>query len=56
MLNLYSNALKFTDRDGQVIIMVENCHCKGDRERTFLRISVIDSGLGIKNKDKPKIF
>jgi len=56
LLNLYSNALKFTDREGSIIILVENVHIKNDRASTYLRVSVVDSGLGIKEKDKHKIF
>ena len=39
-----SNALKFTDRDGKILVMVENLGSK-------IRISVADTGIGIKKKD-----
>ena len=49
-MNLLSNAIKFTDRDGEITIIVENCPDQ------FLRLSVVDNGIGIKNKDKDKLF
>lgn len=42
-----SNALKFTDRNGKILLLVEKI-VKEDEE--FLRISVNDSGIGIKKK------
>jgi len=44
-LNLLSNAIKFTDRDGKIVIIVENFPDQ------FLRLSVVDNGVGIRNKD-----
>ena len=49
LLNLFSNALKFTDRNGKITIVVE-------KNQTQLRISVVDNGLGIKEHDKAKLF
>jgi len=49
LLNLYSNALKFTDRDGRITIKVEN-------QDPYLKVGLIDSGLGIKDEDRCKIF
>ena len=49
-LNLMSNAIKFTDRNGKITVIVEKC------EEDFVRLSVIDNGLGIKNKDQDKLF
>ena len=54
LLNFQSNALKFTDK-GRVTIktsIVEK-EASGDR---YLEISVIDTGIGIKEEDKPKLF
>ena len=50
-MNLFSNAIKFTDRNGKIVIMVEL-----DAANNILIFSMIDSGLGIKNKDKGKLF
>jgi signal transduction histidine kinase len=49
-LNLLSNAIKFTDRDGRITIIVENYPDQ------FLRLSVVDNGIGIKIKDQDKLF
>jgi signal transduction histidine kinase len=53
LLNLYSNALKFTDRDGKIMILVENINEQGTK---YVRVSVTDSGIGIKEEDKEKLF
>jgi signal transduction histidine kinase len=44
-----SNALKFTDRDGQILLLVENIEKN-------IRISVVDTGIGIKKKDQTRLF
>ena len=46
LLNLYSNAIKFTDRFGKVVIIVEKV--RKNLSQDLLIISVIDSGIGIK--------
>ena len=53
LLNLYSNAVKFTNRDGKISIMVEQVK---QRHKEFVRVSVHDSGIGIKEEDKNKLF
>ena len=55
LLNLLNNAVKFTER-GEVTLMVET---EPDTLRTphsALRISVADTGIGIKPEDMEKIF
>jgi len=49
LLNLYSNAVKFTDRQGKITILVELI-------KDFLRISVTDDGLGIEKKNQKTMF
>ena len=49
LLNLISNAVKFTDRDGKIKI-------KCTLEYQTLYIKVIDSGIGIKRRDQEKLF
>jgi signal transduction histidine kinase len=50
-LNLFSNAIKFTDRKGKIVIMNEY-----DNSKNMLIVSIVDSGLGIKKKNKGKLF
>ena len=45
LLNVFSNAVKFTDRGGQIDVVVEL------EDDGFIRISTIDTGTGIKKKD-----
>lgn len=52
-MNIFSNAVKFTDRGGKIIVLVE-CQKKG--EQHFVRVSITDTGIGIKKKDQEKIF
>lgn len=51
LLNLQSNALKFTPKNGSVRILVS---LNSEPER--LEVSVIDSGPGIKKEDQKKLF
>ena len=68
LLNLLSNALKFTQRDGKILIVTE-FQPKAEKNKTlvrpplnpelnldYVRISVIDSGLGIKDEDHDRLF
>lgn len=55
LLNLFSNAIKFTDRDGQIVVLVELIQEDLD-DPGMLSISVEDNGLGIKEEDKGKLF
>jgi signal transduction histidine kinase len=47
-LNIISNAVKFTDRNGKIILVFEKIT---ENDKSFLRISVSDNGAGIKTKD-----
>ncbi len=55
--NLLSNAIKFTDR-GHILLNVENnlCPVNGSAENHCLMISVSDTGVGIPEDAKQKIF
>ena len=52
-MNLCSNAIKFTDKEGNITIMIEKIS-RDDGSQII--ISVADSGLGIKNKNRNKLF
>ena len=52
MLNLQSNALKFTEK-GKVEIQASIIDQDGAE---YLKIDVIDSGIGISEKDQGKLF
>ncbi len=49
LYNLLDNAIKFTPENGKVEI-------KGTLRKDSVHISVIDSGIGVSEKDKDKIF
>lgn len=48
LTNLISNAIKFTDNGGVII--------KTDKGDNFVKVSVADTGPGIKKEDIPKLF
>ena len=50
IVNLVSNASKFSDNGSPITFSI------GIKERSFLHICVKDNGIGIKEKDKKKIF
>ncbi len=54
LLNIIGNAFKFTPRGGSIIIDAKN----GEEEvqGDFVKISVKDTGIGIKGEDLPHIF
>ena len=53
LLNLYSNAIKFTNRNGNINIKVEKIFRSG---KNMVLIKVIDDGIGIKAEDQRKLF
>jgi len=52
LLNFISNAVKFT-KEGKIILKVKKI---STQEKTFLEISVKDTGIGIKNEDQELLF
>lgn len=53
VLNLLTNAVKYTDKGG-ISLNVDMTERKGDV--AMLRFSVIDTGMGVKEEDKEKLF
>jgi signal transduction histidine kinase len=53
LVNLVSNALKFTPRGGSVWIEAQQYRENGSR---FLEVSVCDNGCGIDPADQPRLF
>lgn len=57
--NLLNNCVKFTYPKGLITIQIKTVHCnllENKNSTSFLRISVIDTGIGISIKDKKNIF
>mmetsp|Transcript_15950 Transcript_15950/g.24690 ORF Transcript_15950/g.24690 Transcript_15950/m.24690 type:complete len:191 (+) Transcript_15950:2325-2897(+) len=54
LLNLISNAIKFTDRNGKILVVVDKLVTDEDGEK--IKVSIIDSGMGVKKKDRKKLF
>ena len=49
--NLITNALKYTKRDGTILIKINSL-----QNKDFLEISVVDNGIGIEKENLTKIF
>ena len=56
VLNLYSNAIKFTDRNGFILILIEKITSPDLSEKDKLIVSVTDLGLGIEEVNQDKLF
>lgn len=62
LYNLLSNAIKFTPHGGEVTLAVkkvdnfEELGIKGLKGDSFIKVSVIDTGIGIKSADIDRIF
>lgn len=54
LYNLLTNAIKFTNNNGKVSVSLKMAEDLGEKE--VLRVSVIDTGIGIKSEDRERIF
>ena len=54
--NLLSNAIKFTEAGGHVTVMADTISSSGPNGACWLRIRVVDTGIGIKAEDQARIF
>lgn len=55
LFNLIGNALKFTD-EGFIKVLISSRSVAGESAKTDLKIQVIDSGIGVPDEHKEKIF
>ncbi len=55
MMNLLTNAVKYTER-GTVTLTLRYERVIGDADSILLRVSVTDTGIGIRKKDLPKLI
>ncbi|MBN2333891.1 MAG: response regulator [Deltaproteobacteria bacterium] len=60
LINLLNNAIKFTDRNGQVSLKAEVWRGPVPAglasDRSYLQLSIEDSGIGIKQEDMERLF
>lgn len=56
LINLLNNAVKFTPEGGSISLEASFYKVLNDQERNYLRISVIDTGIGILPKNIHKLF
>ncbi|MFC2140248.1 sensor histidine kinase, partial [Candidatus Auribacterota bacterium] len=59
--NIVGNALKFTPEKGEIKITISNFNDNGTKstakeEKNFVKVDIKDSGIGIQEKDRKKIF
>lgn len=53
LLNLLSNAVKYNRKDGVIVVTVDKISVS---EKEHVRIQVADTGIGIKDENKHKVF
>lgn len=56
IINLLSNALKFSQKKSTIVIKLEKIESKNDDERTIYDIKVIDKGIGMSQEDIDNLF
>ena len=55
-MNLISNAIKFTPKEGRVLVKLTLRETPGSPKSEFIDVSVEDNGCGIKETDKDQLF
>ena len=56
LINLISNAVKFTDNNGQIDVKIEQLKSNGKKNIEAIKFSVKDTGIGISNEQKDRVF
>lgn len=54
LYNLLTNAIKFTDNNGKITVSLETT--KENDMKEYLKVSIIDTGIGVKPEDRERIF
>ncbi|MFZ4555643.1 MAG: response regulator [Pseudanabaena sp.] len=56
LINLLNNAVKFTPEGGRITLAVSQITSTNPETQQFLRIAIIDTGIGISAENIPKLF
>ena len=56
LLNLVSNAIKFTNRDGKILVVADLFWARLSSCPLRVNISVVDSGMGVERHHRRKLF
>src|SRR5690349_9690677 len=60
LANLLDNAIKYTPEGGEITVAARRipvlAHRTADRPRTGVELTVTDTGIGIPEKDRPRVF
>ncbi|PZO40535.1 MAG: diguanylate cyclase [Pseudanabaena frigida] len=56
LINLLNNAVKFTPHGGSITLEVSVVDSNQTTDPTYLRMAVIDTGIGISSENIPKLF
>lgn len=56
LLNLLSNAYKFTDPDGKIIVTISEKMSDPEKKKVFMRFTVADNGCGMSEEMQKRLF